>query len=170
MTRPQVPWFLKQCSFFYGAFSSLHGTPSWDSYRGEVLTDHSAGGGGAIGIVQKVGRCTRTGEILIFHQQYWPSAKLTCLEAGEVSCLGFYQSPKQWSMRTSAHPNGKESLWAANDAKNILSPCIICFSICFAHPFISDYGAAVFLQTEDDKEACAWVKRNSSPPLKVCGL
>lgn len=64
LTRPQVPWFLMQCSFFYGS-------------RG--------GSGGAIGIVQKVGRCTRTGEILILYQQHCPSAKLTCLESGEVS-------------------------------------------------------------------------------------
>lgn len=73
-------------------------------------------------------------------------------------------------MRPLLIPMAKKAFEQQMMQKNILSPCIICFSICFAHPFISDYGAAVFLQTEDDKEASAWVKRNSYPPPKVCGL
>lgn len=135
LTRLQIPWFhavifLLWCIQLLTSYSKLkfiHG--------GEVLTDNRGRGGGAIGIVQKVGRCTRTGEILISHQQHCPSAKLTCLEAGAVSCLGFYQNPKQWSMRTSAHPDGKESLGAANDEKkNPVSLHYLFFHL-FCSPF-----------------------------------
>lgn len=80
------------------------------------------------------------------------------------SHLGLCQSPKQWNMWVSSHPNVKESFWTVNDAKTSFLPALFVF-----HPSASDYEAAIFLQTENDKEVCVWFNRNSGPP-KPCGL